>query len=539
MAMASEQKNDHKTLFIAIFIGTVIVLNFFPHMILAPGHDSGIFLYHGQRILEGDLPYRDIWDHKPPMIFYINALGLFISGGAKWGVLFLEILAVGAAMALCFALLKKRFGYLPAFFATLNCVLCLNIVLDGGNLTEEFNLPLQFLGFWLFNCVEKKGFRVWHGIFLGLSMASSFMLRQNLIGLWLAILLYWFLEFAIYQRDLTAFSKRVFWIFSGAAALLLPAGMFFYFQGALYELWDVAFRYNFIYSKTTLAQRIQSFYGCFKLFTWFPLVIMPAAIIVCGYFKRKEKITADPLMTLAIADLVIEITLLSLGKGYAHYYTAMLPSMTLLFCFFIKLLNDSAWDECDKSNMPGHSGFSGKTERIIVLSILLACSNIFSFSILAHSYAGLLSRHRSQLEETADYIKRNSGKNDYLLVWGSGGQLNFLTGRPSPSRFFFQYPFAATGYGSPEIINSFMKELRRHPPAIIIDNSGDTGRLPPIDKAYRKQWKEKKASSNELYSTIPANIDSFYNFVETEYNTSGKSGSWNIYKHNKNGDISE
>ncbi len=59
-----------------------------PNGIKIPNRDSGAFLYIGQRILKGDIPYRDIWDHKPPCIFFINALGLFIGRGAIWGVWF-------------------------------------------------------------------------------------------------------------------------------------------------------------------------------------------------------------------------------------------------------------------------------------------------------------------------------------------------------------------------------------------------------------------------------------------------------------------
>src|SRR3954447_17879480 len=36
--------------------------------------DSGIFLYVGQRLLHGDVLYRDIADNKPPLIYWLNAL---------------------------------------------------------------------------------------------------------------------------------------------------------------------------------------------------------------------------------------------------------------------------------------------------------------------------------------------------------------------------------------------------------------------------------------------------------------------------------
>ncbi len=50
-----------------------------------PGGDSGVFLYAGWQILDGQIPYLDVWDHKPPGILYIDALGLLIGGGSRLG----------------------------------------------------------------------------------------------------------------------------------------------------------------------------------------------------------------------------------------------------------------------------------------------------------------------------------------------------------------------------------------------------------------------------------------------------------------------
>ena len=38
--------------------------------------DEGLFGWIGQSILRGELPYRDVFDHKPPVVFYLYALAL-------------------------------------------------------------------------------------------------------------------------------------------------------------------------------------------------------------------------------------------------------------------------------------------------------------------------------------------------------------------------------------------------------------------------------------------------------------------------------
>ena len=50
------------------------------------GKDGGLFAYFGARILQGDIPYVDIWDHKPPIVFYLNALVEALFKPVPWAV---------------------------------------------------------------------------------------------------------------------------------------------------------------------------------------------------------------------------------------------------------------------------------------------------------------------------------------------------------------------------------------------------------------------------------------------------------------------
>ena len=67
---------QEKKFSILVMVGLGIFLFWFvlPAAIRNPHCDSGIFIYCGSRALAGDVPYIDFWDHKGPLIFYINAL---------------------------------------------------------------------------------------------------------------------------------------------------------------------------------------------------------------------------------------------------------------------------------------------------------------------------------------------------------------------------------------------------------------------------------------------------------------------------------
>src|SRR5262245_8405640 len=79
-----------------------------------PGRDYGFYVYIGDQILHGRLPYQDAWESKPPAIFYLNAIGLWIGRGSRWGVWVIEFISLLVAAAFSFLVMKKLWGIWPA-----------------------------------------------------------------------------------------------------------------------------------------------------------------------------------------------------------------------------------------------------------------------------------------------------------------------------------------------------------------------------------------------------------------------------------------
>ena len=50
------------------------------------GRDSGAYIYIGSHILRGEPPYLTAWDSKPPGIFLLDAVGLWLGKGTRWGI---------------------------------------------------------------------------------------------------------------------------------------------------------------------------------------------------------------------------------------------------------------------------------------------------------------------------------------------------------------------------------------------------------------------------------------------------------------------
>src|SRR5271157_2953714 len=163
---------------LAVVLALLILSQANPGMSL-PDRDYGIFSYIGQQIVLGKLPYKDAWDHKPPAVFYVDALGLWAAHGLRWGIWAIEFICLAAAILLSYILIKKLWGVFPALCAVLIWTYGLNLTMQGGNNTEEFPLPLHFLSLILFLSLIKSPKNYLNNFLLGLTFSISFLFREN------------------------------------------------------------------------------------------------------------------------------------------------------------------------------------------------------------------------------------------------------------------------------------------------------------------------------------------------------------------------
>ncbi len=120
--------------------------------------DAWLFAYYGREMLDGRTLYADLWDNKPPGIFWVNALGLGLSGRSLAGVWVLCALATCGAAALVFAATKRLYGWSAAGIATVLAALYLNVWLYhvGCNRPSTFFVPTELACFALY-CLVLTG----------------------------------------------------------------------------------------------------------------------------------------------------------------------------------------------------------------------------------------------------------------------------------------------------------------------------------------------------------------------------------------------
>src|SRR5262249_12767504 len=112
-----EAKKPCRSMF--VLLGLLAAGLLLPSLFYPFGRDQGVFAYAGSVILRGGWPYRDVWDVKPPGIYYTYAAMLACTGSSMAGVRACDLLAVVATTLLLRSVLRPMIGAVAAWLGAL------------------------------------------------------------------------------------------------------------------------------------------------------------------------------------------------------------------------------------------------------------------------------------------------------------------------------------------------------------------------------------------------------------------------------------
>lgn len=442
-----------------------VLLPYSPAQRPVPSRDSGVFSYIGWRITQGDLPYRDIWDHKAPVIFYLDAFGLLLTPDSSWGIWLVEVAALWLAAALGYFLLKRLFDSLTA--AALSFIwLCSGFyLLAGGNLTTEYAIPMQFAALWLFYRAENATNYRWRGLALGAVTALLFFTRQNAIAIPLAIGVY-LLASRLWRRNLRHLWRETWPILLGGLLVTACIVGFFAVQGALRDFWDQVFVYNFIYvDERENSQRFAALFSAMNNLSNLGLAQVAVLGWVAGLalllFKRDRIPAAQhSLIWVALIALPLELYFASLGgRPRVPYFLSLLPVFAVCGGILVHLAFEPLVRDLSRLATVG-------------LTVILFSGLWLTFHNDYNNISAGVADYGPQ--ELVTYIQQNTMPDETVLMWGAETAYNFAARRRSPVRFVYQYPLYRSDYANKENVTEFLTDLERDPPRLIITISGDS-----------------------------------------------------------------
>ena len=295
--------------------------------------DSGVFQEMGVCILQGGTPYVDLFDHKGPVLWFIQALGKMIN--SQWGILLLQSISLFCSL---FLLYKSIFYIVdkstPSFFITISGLLFLMAFYQRGNLCEEWSLPFIILPIYLYlkrwmNNTSASLYNHYDIIITGFCIGILAMIRLNNAAPLIGFVLWYYITI-IKNKEYKRFWTDVILMFSGIVLVFILCAAFYLIKAGWYGVYEMiygTFIFNFIYFDVVWEPTILVLLKKFSM----PLGFLAITIICFFRIKTAKGITSPLIVSYILTLFVIGFT------GFLHYFIILIP----LFIITIGIINKS------------------------------------------------------------------------------------------------------------------------------------------------------------------------------------------------------
>ncbi|MBQ6521172.1 MAG: hypothetical protein IJI14_20890 [Anaerolineaceae bacterium] len=296
------------------------------------GIDSAFNRFVGLNLLRGKTLYRDIWDHKGPLLFLIQAVGA-IGGTRNTGpsmIFFLQLFSLTFSLffiwkSFLLIVKEKKKAVLLFFICLLPSLMAFSKTIEGGNLNEEWCLPFISCGLYFslrYDCSGNVRHPFLFAFIPGISCgAITFVRVNNAIPVCCAAA-----AAAVYsaRKDgAKSILRNILFFAAGFMVPAVPVIVFFAVNGTLGEMIYAAFLHNLKYmgSVTHISLNREGL-----VLRHIPL--FSAAALISASFLRKKK--ADPADMILSAAAVGTGLMLAYSNTYLHYFTIFIPVFALI-----------------------------------------------------------------------------------------------------------------------------------------------------------------------------------------------------------------
>lgn len=320
-----------KVLFAVIGILTLFTILRVPSLVEPHWYgDEGVYASVAQEMENGEMLYKDVWDNKPPMIYYTYML----AGNAHrlFYIRFFNLLAGMITIVGLFALTKKYFGNRLAFIATLIGVILLGTPICEGNIAnaENFFLPLTVWGLYLVMIGKEKKNKLTQ-IIAGALFGLATFYKINAILDFVAVFTFLLITTGSKQKKLSI--RALFDLYSYIVGFAFPVlAIFFlqFLQRNTGNFIDAVFFDMFSYVKYEATDTLGFLF--FKQTTFSKLIVFSGAGILL-FLNYRKKIINETVLFIGFIFLGEYLGTVLSTRHYVHYLLQLVPGIILILGF--------------------------------------------------------------------------------------------------------------------------------------------------------------------------------------------------------------
>ncbi|HEX5410236.1 MAG TPA: glycosyltransferase family 39 protein [Terriglobia bacterium] len=504
-----------------------------PNLQYPIGRDQATYCVIAESLLKGKHLYRDLWDNKPPGIFYLYVPIVELFGRTTWLLGAADLVCVLAAAFATFCFCTR---YLGPQAGTVAAVLYAYWHDRKGYINaaqpEIFIVLLILAAFFLL--ASEGYFAKWRSFAAGLALGAAFWTKYNALLFLPLVVFLPYLKTSRLDESPPRFALSSPWRewFARAAALL--GGLAFAIAAVL-----VSFRLSGAWPATKEVQfRVLPRYGAMVVertphyFLWalgqinvnlgnWPEAGVALALLIA--WRCREFHRTAPIFLAAASGLLVT---LSQARFNAYTFETFLPFLAMLWAYVaVQVFRGFQ----ALSSRFVRSGWNAA--RIGVWLVFINCA-YFPLPVPAmhqveryqgfakwwrspeDSYAGywwaLGIEHLGGEFQVVRYLKGHSAPGDKVYVWGTAPLIYFLSGRECPSRFVSNLALIsdwAPAAWRDELVQTLklkrpsfiIVERRDAIPAVsgtTLDSQEYLVRYPALDRILSHQYRRSKAFTN-------------------------------------------
>lgn len=437
-----------------------------------PGEfDAQLFAVIGEQWRQGQIPYVDIWDNKPPGIFALVAVVFSLFPKSFTALAFAEGLFMIGCIGTVYGIMRNlRAPTAAVLFSTIVAAISINLVYfnQRGLFTEIFVLwPTALSMLFFIKAVQASFCGRWiflAGVFAG---AATLFKPPGLSP---------FLAQAVFMAVL-ATTNRCSWrtavgsVALGVAGIFvawIPALIYFGLEGAIFKMIDATILYNIVYAVegkrdilTTISITVSAISPIFPMFVF--LMFSCVMTILNRDGLKNNDFLLEPFLLILFWMFFDLAGAVAGGRGYHHYFLPFACSLSVAAGF-------AYWLLCERQASSNRSGES--RWRWLVLGLMLAPLVYHQGSDLRRMASLLRGGSTTPYWETvASALSGVREPGDTLFTWNYWPGIYFATNMRSPTRFLSAHYLGKSPQPNDVIGVEILSDLARNRPSFVIEDN--------------------------------------------------------------------
>lgn len=414
--------------FLILIFGVQLLLRL-PFLAEPMEGDEGAYAYMAQGLLQGEVLYRDTFDHKPPGIYFIYAAIFKLCGESlpalRYFTAFYSLVTTLAIFILAAMLLGSSGGLIAAFFYA---VFSNGPFLEGTSSNSEVFMILPMILAFLFYLAAGKRRSLLLFFLAGFLAGLATMIKQ--VALFNFVVLF---GFAVLDPDSENRFKNISSLIFGFLFPFFGFSLYFLAQGAFKEFFYSSFLINFLYIRPFVGV-VNIEWGALNLYRIVYLFLEESILFILGacstiyiLLRNREKKTLL-LVFWAFSSFVGVL----IGRYlFGHYFVQLLPPLAILSAYAV-----IKWG---RSHLP--LKINALLVSFFILLGLVIILTFYKFYVVYSpdeiSYARYRIDNLSLAREAAQIVESRTSPSDNIMVWGTDPQVYFYSKRRYPGRYIY------------------------------------------------------------------------------------------------------